>query len=106
MTLRLPLRALPLAIRVVRAGRRALWRVGHVLSDIEGDLREAHVGPHGSMCRRCCVAVPCGDDICDDCIPAFCRKVTRPRVCVDCGTSDDAGLCDSCAVLNTGRLPS
>lgn len=106
MPLRIPHRLLPLCLRVVRATSGAALRLHDVLERVHGGLREMHVGKHGSMCRRCFVAVPCGDDICDDCIPAFYRKVTRPRVCIDCGTSEPNGLCDSCAVLGTGRLPS
>lgn len=79
--MRVPVRLLPLAIRAVRRVRAALHRASWSLENLHDDL----VG----MVE-----------------PVTVDDLVRPRVCIDCGTSDDAGLCDSCAVLNTGRLPS
>lgn len=104
--MRLPLRALPVAIRAVRAGRRALWLIGDALAEAERDLTSmvepVSVNDLTTICPGCFYYLggPNGSPC------AACVAKARPAVCIDCGTSDDAGLCDSCAVLNTGRLAS
>jgi hypothetical protein len=98
--MRVPVRLLPLALRAVRAVKRALERLHDDLASL---VEPQTVDDLVSSERR-----PL-DIIVDPNLGAFdvyYVDLTRPRVCVDCGTSDDAGLCDSCAVLGTGRLPS
>lgn len=67
--MRLPLRALPLAIRVVRFARtKLLWRIGDALSDLEGDLRSM-VEPQtvDDLAPRCFECQATGSFYCDKC---------------------------------------
>lgn len=103
---RLPLRALPLAIRVATKVRKAAFALYEAACALESDLEsmaepetvaDLISTPEEARAYRRAVA---------RWLDAQRAKRQRPRVCVDCGTSDDAGMCDSCAVLGTGRLPS
>lgn len=111
MTLRLPLRALPLAIRVARAARRALERLHDDLEsmvepvsvdDLRGPWTAESISagmdvfsPHRCNCVK---GLPPGQ--CDWCDPERADLVR----CFECGTSDPTGFCPAHRVLDKGRV--
>lgn len=99
--MRLPLRALPVAIRVATKVRKAAWALYDAACALESDL-ESMAEPQTveDLCPT-----PFGmSDAELDAEEALIRRWAEQRTCFECGTSDPTGFCPAHRVLDKGRV--